>query len=170
LAFKIIPSLDPQEAVYHQMLATYVHLFHRFGSLPENAEAAAGGGGGGGAAHSYQVSFVICSTRLFFFVLVYGFLFLLFLKQNSLQATRCSCCRAWWKQFRFAQGVESIAIFCLLNDFLFFCLQKALLAYVKATTSKDGASKQDIERSLKHLGSPDIINAAIDHLCQEGHL
>jgi hypothetical protein len=30
-------------------------------------------------------------------------------------------------------------------------LQKAVLAFVKATTSSQGASKQDIERSLKHM-------------------
>lgn len=35
LAFKIVPVADPQELVYHKLLATYVHLQNRFGPLPE---------------------------------------------------------------------------------------------------------------------------------------
>ena len=54
LAFKIVPAPDPQEAVYHQLLSTYVHLFHRFGPLPEGAETP-GGAGAAGVSHSYQV-------------------------------------------------------------------------------------------------------------------
>lgn len=56
LAFKILVVADPQEAVYHNLLATYVHLYHRFGPLPEGGAAPAAEHhlGGGGASSAYQ--------------------------------------------------------------------------------------------------------------------
>ena len=43
LAFRIVPVESQEEATYHQLMATYVHLFNRFGALPEGGAAAAGG-------------------------------------------------------------------------------------------------------------------------------
>ncbi len=53
LAFKILVVTDPQEAVYHNLLATYVHLYHRFGPLPEGGAAGAPGELAG-ASSAYQ--------------------------------------------------------------------------------------------------------------------
>ncbi len=69
LAFKIRVVEDPAELQYHQTLSTYVHLYNKFGPLPDvgvtsaignaqntsasnaySAPAPAYGGGGGGGA------------------------------------------------------------------------------------------------------------------------
>jgi len=112
---------DAQEAVYHNLLATYVHLYHRFGALPEGGAAALESHGHvAGASSAYQAP------------VVHG---------GHGAAPQ--------------GGAE---------------LQKAVMAIVKSTTGSSGAAKQDIEKALKHLGSVDAIDAAIDHLCMEGAL
>ncbi len=127
LAFKIIVVTDPQEAVYHNLLATYVHLYHRFGPLPEGAEAAVGGRagavaahGGGGISHSYQ--------------------------PPTAHAGHLGASNA---------GAD---------------IQRAVMQFVKGTTGNTGAAKSDIEKALKHMGSADAVDAAIEFLCQEGAL
>ena len=47
LAFKIRPVHDVNEVTYHQLMATHVHLFNKFGPLPETKENA------GGATNAY---------------------------------------------------------------------------------------------------------------------